>query len=126
MAIPSRRGLLTGMPAKDVSDVENLVIIDETHLASFSDGDRELEDEIADLFISTARGYLRRMSEAVKEERAWSAEVHALKGAGANFGACRVAALAKHSEFMPPSDDQVHALKKAIDDVAMFFANRQP
>lgn len=125
MATRLRRCLLTGMAANDVSDVENLVIIDETHLASFSDGDRELEDEIAELFISTARGYLKRMSEAVREKRAWSAEVHALKGAGANFGACRVAALAKHSEFMPPSDDQVQALEKAIDDVATFFANRQ-
>ncbi|MEM7045432.1 MAG: Hpt domain-containing protein [Pseudomonadota bacterium] len=111
-------------PALD-DDIDGLVVIDEAHLASFTEGDLTLEDELAELFVATARGYLKRMREAVEEERSWSAEAHALKGAGANLGAKRVAALARRAEFMPPSDDQVEALNEAIDDVKAFFAKRQ-
>lgn len=108
----------------DEEELESLVVIDEAHLASFTEGDAALEDELAELFVSTAQGYLKRMREAVTEERAWSAEAHALKGASANLGAKRVAALARQAEFMPPSDEQIDALSEAIDDVKTHFANR--
>ncbi len=110
----------------DEEALESLVIIDEDHLASFTEGDATLEDELAELFVNTARGYLKRMREAVREERAWSAEAHALKGASANLGAKRVAALARQAEFMPPSDEQIDAINEAIDDVAAHFSNRMP
>ena len=111
-------------PALD-QDIDALAVIDEDHLASFTDGDLALEDELADLFVSTARGYLKRMKEALRDERPWSAEAHALKGAGANLGARRVAALARHAEFMPPSGEQIEAIDRAIDDVKAFFTQRQ-
>ncbi len=110
----------------DEEAVDSLAIIDEDHLASFTDGDAALEDEISDLFVNTARGYLKRMREAVVEGRAWSGEAHALKGASANLGARRVAALARQAEFTPPSDEQVDALSEAVDEVATFFAKRKP
>ena len=110
---------------EDEGAVDDLVVVDQAHLASFTEGDAALEDEIADLFVNTARGYLKRMREAVNEERAWSAEAHALKGASANLGARRVAALARQAEFAPPSDEQVDVISEAIDDVATHFANRK-
>ena len=106
-------------------DVDSLAIVDEPHLATFTDGDAALEDELAELFVNTARGYLKRMKEAVKEGRAWSAEAHALKGASGNLGAKRVAALARYAEFTPPSEDLVASLEAAVDDVKTFFANRE-
>ena len=110
---------------EDEEAIDSLVIVDQAHLASFTEGDAELEDELADLFVNTARGYLKRMREAVSEERAWSAEAHALKGASANLGARRVAALARQAEFAPPSNEQIDAISEAIDDVATYFANRK-
>ena len=104
---------------------ESLVIIDEAHLGSFTEGDTTLEDELAELFVSTARGYLKRMKEALEEKRGWSAEAHALKGAGANLGAKRVAALAREAEFSPPSEDQIDALHEAIQEVEAFFTHRE-
>lgn len=104
---------------------ESLVIIDQDHLGSFTEGDAALEDELAELFVSTAQGYLKRMREALEEKRGWSAEAHALKGASANLGARRVAALAREAEFSPPSEDQVDAIHEAIQEVETFFAHRE-
>jgi len=66
------------------------------------------------------------MKEALTEERPWSAEAHALKGASANLGAVRLAALARKAEFSSPSDDQIQAIEAALADVQTFFAKRQP
>lgn len=107
-------------------DIQSLDIIDEAHLTAFTDGDAELEDELAELFSNTARGYLKRMKEALEAERSWSAEAHALKGASANLGAKRVAALARRAEFAPPSADEFDSIEQAIDDVKTFFAQREP
>lgn len=115
---------LTELAASENVDIEALDIVDEDHLASFTEGDTALEQELGDLFINTSRGYLKRMKEALRDERPWSAEAHALKGAGANLGAKRVAALARQAEFAPPSADQVDAIEHAIQDVQHFFANR--
>ena len=107
-------------------EIVDLVVIDQDHLASFTEGDRALEDELGELFISTAHGYLKRMKEALAEERGWSAEAHALKGASANLGARRVAALALKAEFQTPSEDQIAAIETAIADVNRFFTDREP
>ena len=110
----------------DQDDIESLAIINEIHLASFTDGDKDLENELAELFDKTARGYLKRMREALAEERSWSAEAHALKGASANLGASRLAAIAKKAEFAPPSEDQITLIEHALQDVQTFFAGRSP
>ncbi len=115
---------MTELAASEHEDIEDLDVIDEAHLASFTEGDVDLERELGDLFANTSRGYLKRMKEALRDERPWSAEAHALKGAGANLGARRVAALARKAEFAPPSADQIDAIEQAIQDVQHFFLNR--
>ncbi len=117
---------MTQAAPSDEEDIGSLAVIDQAHLASFTDGDVALEDELAELFVSTARGYLKRMQEAVLEERAWSAEAHALKGASANLGAKRVAALARQAEFLPPSEERIDAMIDAVNEVAAHFVNREP
>ena len=116
---------MTELAASENLDIEALDIVDEAHLASFTEGDAELEQELSELFADTSRGYLKRMKEALREERPWSAEAHALKGAGANLGARRVAALARQAEFAPPSADQIDAIEQAIRDVQHFFSKRR-
>ncbi|MEM8950510.1 MAG: Hpt domain-containing protein [Pseudomonadota bacterium] len=116
---------MTHPAASDEPAPEDLSIIDEAHLSSFTEGDKALEGELAELFVSTSRGYLKRMQEALKEERGWSAEAHALKGASANLGARRVATLARQAEFSPPSNDQIDAIQEAIQEVETFFAHRE-
>lgn len=111
--------------ASDDETTENLPIIDEVHLATFTDGDAALEDELGELFVTTALGYLKRMKEALRHERPWSAEAHALKGASGNLGARRVAALARQAEFLPPSPETIDDLQNAIDDVKAFFTKRE-
>ena len=117
--------MVTETASSDEIVIDDLATINEDHLASFTEGDRDLEDELAELYVSTARGYLKRMREALTEERPWSAEAHALKGASANLGANRIAALAKKAEFTPPSDEQLTAIEKGVDEVETFFGNRR-
>lgn len=112
-------------PGED-DDIDALPVVDEGHLSAFTDGDTALEDELSELFVSTARGYVKRMKEALRDERPWSAEAHALKGASANLGAKRVAVLARQAEFMLPSGDQIDAIDKAIDEVQTFFSRARP
>lgn len=111
--------------ADGVGEIDGLPIIDVDRLATFSDGDQEVESELADLFLTTAHRYLQDMRTALQEERSWSASAHALKGASGNLGACRVAALAKEAESEAPSSARLQVLQLAVDDVAALFAERR-
>ncbi len=111
--------------ADGIGDIDCLPIVDLGHLAAFTDGSEDLEAELADLYLTTARRYLRDMQAALQEDRAWSAEAHALKGASGNLGACRMAALAKEAEFEAPSSARLQLLQQAVDDVAALFAERR-
>ncbi len=110
--------------AQDIAETDCLAVVDFDHLSSFTEGDATLEAELADLYLTTARHYLNAMQVALQEQRAWSGEAHALKGASGNLGACRVAALAKMAEFEVPSPARLEALQLAVDDVAVSFAKR--
>jgi HPt (histidine-containing phosphotransfer) domain-containing protein len=112
--------------AESAADRDDLPIVDEAHLAAFTDGDEALEDELGDLYLNTTKGYLKRMAEALRDKRPWSAEAHALKGASANIGARRAAALAKRAEFAPPTDALLAELRAAVEEVGRFFAGRKP
>ncbi len=115
---------MTSVAPMEDPDTDDLPIIDEAHLTSFTDADPSLEQELAELFIATAHGYLRRMKEALVAERPWSAEAHALKGAGANLGARRVAAQARKAEFAPPSEQDLESLHAVVEEVRTYFADR--
>lgn len=111
--------------ARDIGDIDRLAVIDADHLATFTDGDQALEDELADLYLTTVRRYLNAMQTALDRQQAWSAEAHALKGASGNLGACRMAALAKGAEFEAPSAPRLEALRQGVEDVAALFAKRR-
>jgi HPt (histidine-containing phosphotransfer) domain-containing protein len=100
-------------------------IIDMDHLLSFTDGDLELESELSILFLSSAEAYFDKMSRALEAGTPWSTSAHALKGASANLGARRLAALAHAAEQQPPAAADLAMIRCAIDDVSAFFAARR-
>lgn len=100
-------------------------ILDLGHLCGFTDGDVQLERELAALYLSSAELYLERMDEALRTGDTWSASAHALKGASTNLGARRVARLALDAERSPPSETQLAAIRHALEEVRRFFADRQ-
>jgi HPt (histidine-containing phosphotransfer) domain-containing protein len=105
-------------------DPEDQPILDMEHLASFTDGDHGLEDELAALYLSTVEVYLGQMEQALATGGSWRSAAHALKGASSNLGARRVAALALAAEHSTPSAALLKPLRAGIDDVKAFFASR--
>ena len=99
-------------------------IVDLDHLLSFTDGDLELESELSVLFLSSAEAYFDRMSRSLQAGTPWTSSVHALKGASANLGARRLAALARSAEHQPPAAADLEVIRRAIDEVIAFFADR--
>lgn len=100
--------------------------VDLDHLCGFTGGDLQLEGELAALYLSSAGVYLERMAGALRTGGDWRQTAHALKGASANLGARRVAALALQAERSPPSPAQLEALGQALKEVRAYFAARQP
>jgi CheY-like chemotaxis protein len=99
-------------------------VVDLDHLRQFTDGDLQLEGELSALFLATTEVYLKDMRAALREGRAWASTAHALKGASANLGARRIAALALVAERSEPSPGQLEAIEAAIDEVRALFEHR--
>ena len=99
-------------------------IMDMDHLLSFTDGDLELESELSALFLSSAEAYFDKMSRSLQAGTPWTASAHALKGASANLGARRLAALARSAEHQPPAAADLQDIRRAIDEVSAFFGER--
>jgi len=108
----SRGGI--GLPADDP-------VVDLEHLRHFTEGDPQLESELSALFLSTSELYLQEMRQALQEGRAWTSSAHALKGASANLGARRVAAMALIAERSEPSRGRLEAIERALDEVRAVF-----
>lgn len=100
-------------------------IVDLAHLGGFTDGDLQLERELAALYLSSADLYLARMAEALETGDTWAPSAHALKGASNNLGARRVADLALDAERSPPSETRLASIRQAVEEVRRFFADRQ-
>ena len=113
------KGRMTAMRFPSAESVPSCPepVIDLDHLRSFTDGDPQLESELLSLFLSTADTYLARLSQALGTGEPWTATAHALKGASANLGACRVTALALAAEHTAANVEQLDALRAAVEEV---------
>lgn len=100
---------------------EQAPVVDLPHLRGFTDGDLELERELAELYLSTADVYLDQLAAAQGDHDAWRRAAHALKGASANLGARRVADHALEAELHGPAPDRLRRLRIAVDDVREHF-----
>lgn len=103
---------------------DDLPVVDVDHLHGFTDGDRALERELAELYLSSADVYLQRLEGALGDSEGWRRHAHALKGASGNLGAREVAALAAEAEHGRPKRGTLEALVAAVDRVRRFFAAR--
>lgn len=92
---------------------------------SFTDGDAQLERELASIYLATAAAYLAEMREARAAGEPWDRSAHSLKGASANIGAGEVAALAEEAEHAAVlGEDQLARLDEALEAVRRFFERR--
>ena len=125
---PLLRWIKTTMAAKAVdarAEEAGDPVLDLGHLSGFTDGDGQLERELAALYLSSADLYLAQMDEALETGDTWAPSAHALKGASNNLGARRVAELALDAERSPPSETRLASIRHAIEEVRRFFADRQ-
>lgn len=99
--------------------------VDLDHLLSFTDGDLELEAELSALFLSSAQAYFDQMEGSLQAGLPWKSSAHALKGASANLGARRLAALAHAAEHLVPAKSDLQSIRQAIDEVGRVFEARQ-
>jgi HPt (histidine-containing phosphotransfer) domain-containing protein len=118
------RKLVESPGSADPDDATGEPIVDMEHLLSFTDGDLELESELSVLFLSSAEAYFDKMSRSLQAGTPWTSSAHALKGASANLGARRLAALARSAEHQPPAAAVLEVIRRAIDEVSAFFADR--
>ncbi|GAB4126256.1 MAG: Hpt domain-containing protein [Rhodothalassiaceae bacterium] len=77
-------------------------VFDETHLWSFTDGDRGLMAEVLRLFLAQESEYFAGLDAAGANEKAWREAAHRLKGAARAIGAKRLARMAALAETSAP------------------------
>lgn len=102
--------------------------IDLAHLRRYTLGDRKLEKEVLDLFLTQLPVTVRALTGAASiGERGRAA--HTLKGSGRAVGAWRIAALAEQFEALAKHGDDadlkpvVAEIEAAMGDVHGFVAN---
>ena len=83
--------------------------VDLEHLKIFSDGDKEEEKELTELFFSEAEKSVKSLSDALatNSNEKWKYASHKLKGAAANFGANKLSEIALNSENKSASGKQM-------------------
>jgi CheY-like chemotaxis protein len=117
---------MPGMPDEAATTTTTAAApIDLAHFESFTDGDAQLERELASIYLATAAAYLAEMREAAAAGEPWDRAAHSLKGASANIGARDVAVLAKEAEHAAAlGSDELGRIEEALDAVRGFFEAR--
>ena len=77
--------------------------VDLVHLARYTLGNRELEQEVLELFSQQSVIYLARLSEAANEQE-WLEAAHAIKGSARAIGAWRLGTCAENAEALAFAD----------------------
>lgn len=94
--------------------------VDLIHLARQTLGNRELEQEVLDLFVQQALDVKDRILNADAAERIRLA--HGLKGSASGVGAFQIAECAGQIEASPEGDEMPRRLAGLIDEVRDFIA----
>lgn len=120
MAATTSRSIAFSMPGGDLCVPSQARPVDLVHLARQTMGDRELEQEILQLFIQQAKTINERIGAADVSERKRLA--HGLKGSARGIGAFGVAECAAAIEEFPSKVDLLTELANRIDAVRDFIA----
>lgn len=99
--------------------------LDLERLSGFTNGDRQLEQELTTLYLSTAADCLDEMRRCLASRGGdWSRPAHALKGASANIGAVEMADIAAAAEHAIPSAESLRHLETGLEAVRSFVDRR--
>lgn len=98
--------------------------VDLEHLRRYTLGDKALEDEVLQLFLTQLPVTLAALRSAVTE-REWMMAAHTLKGASRAVGAWRIAALAQQAEELRGNEvkacsDVISKLEAAAGEASTF------
>ena len=102
--------------------------VDLTHLATYTGGDSALNAEVLQLFLDQSVLLLRQLQTALeaRDQKAWHAVAHSLKGASRGIGAFALADAAADAETALTENGQdalraLHALNNRAHAVQLFI-----
>jgi HPt (histidine-containing phosphotransfer) domain-containing protein len=106
------------------------IVVDLDHLSQYTSGDRALEAELFDLFLTNGKAYAAAMS-AAPDFVTWREKAHALKGSARGIGAVVVARLSEAAEGLDPERFDAEKaglaadLAQALGEVEAFVQARE-
>lgn len=97
-------------------------VVDISHLRSFTNGNKEQEDELFELFNITLDLCLSQLFESIEssDDSIWSDTAHQLKGAAANLGANKLSGLCQKAENISNPNEReliIKDIESASSDV---------
>lgn len=100
--------------------------VDLVHLARFTLGNRELEQEVLHLFVTQAPSYIAELRTATSD-KAWKIAAHTIKGSARAVGAWELAEAAATAELLaqdpdgPARDLSITAVEAAFARAASYI-----
>jgi HPt (histidine-containing phosphotransfer) domain-containing protein len=86
------------------------LVVDLSNLREATDGDRELEQELFEEYITSSQELVSELDDLLAQSgdnESWRKAAHALKGISANLGANRLAEISKHAQDSHEDDNSV-------------------
>jgi signal transduction histidine kinase/CheY-like chemotaxis protein/HPt (histidine-containing phosphotransfer) domain-containing protein len=116
---------------KQITEIQE-IIVDIEQLRMFTEGDKDEEQALAELFLEQAQHMINILEKNMGDDagESWKSATHRLKGSAGNLGAVKLYNLCKHAEkhFADSSAQKSEMLAEiviAIQCVADFFVNLQ-
>ena len=100
--------------------------VDLVHLSRLTLGNRDLEQEVLQLFIRQSSIYLKRLSEA-SDKKSWCDVAHTIKGSAKGIGAWKVAEIAEAIERVQKAEAEgetrelLQALSESVEEANAFI-----
>ena len=130
VSLPQAKSAVNDMPLPAVSNA-NTTPLNLEHLEVFTDGDKQEEEKLLNLFFEQTDLSLSDLRQALQEENTenWGKAAHRLKGAAANLGAETLAATCKQAEEAKgdTKDVKENLLRKIIaqEELLRKFSNER-
>ena len=96
-------------------------ILDRKRFDEVTGGDRDLELELADLYLTTAQKYVSEMATILERRGDWSGPAHALKGASANLGMAQMQEFAKKAEYSEANAELLQEIEQGLQRIRHLF-----
>lgn len=104
--------------------------VDIIHLETFTDGDKDVEQQLFSLFLEQADISLSRLRDAISshDNEEWRSASHKFKGAAANLGAKKLSEIchAAESAFLQTADAKIgilNAIQAQYEEVQFYLKN---